>query len=187
MSVSRHWWRWPSISRSRIGRLSQRRRQRPPILVTVLSRMAARVCSWPPARFLSSSRFCRVAASRIIASSCCSVFRPFIWGRALFCVSFIYSKMAPAAPIASDSFSQPKPLKFFTRNCFVSCCSALTESKCHAGLCVIPARAAPGSCWSSSSKISAGLSRSTSPDRASSPSTSSKIKRPLLSSSVAMP
>ena len=119
--------------RSRIGICSQRFSMRLPIAVTLASNTAARVFSWPPARFCVSSRLRRVAASMMMPSCWRSMVMARMWGSMVRWVSLAYCNRQPAARSASGACSTPKPLKSRVPNCSVSCWRAVSSSNSHIG------------------------------------------------------
>ncbi len=131
------WWRACTMSRLRSGWCSQRRRQRLPMAVTVVSSTEARVLSLPPDRLVSISRFTRLAASRMMASLLCTVCRLLICGSAVRWVFFTYCSKQPAAMMAAGMSSQPKPDRSRVPNCSVSAVVAASVSNHHGGcLCI---------------------------------------------------
>ena len=180
------------MSRSRSGRCSQRRSNRPPIGVAVRSKTPARVSSAEPAMLSSSSRLRRVAGSMISAASRSSVVIDSRCGRADFCVSRTYASKAPAAAMAKGLSAQPKPARSRVRNCSVRARVAESISKCH-GARDLHGRSSPAEvrvragCAPSGAKISAGRSRSTSASKDSRFASSMTLKRPADRSSHASP
>ena len=147
---------------------------------------ARRVCSIPPERLVSISRFRRVAASSTILSAGASICKALMCGSAARWVSCVYCSSAPAAQIARFKSSQPKPCRSCVENCSQSrrcaaCCSKYQGASSRRQLLSM------GSDVFSAIRHSAGCRRCNSLASSVAESTSTTQKWPLPISSVARP